>query len=101
VWEGTVLRAIDLDLDVVRGLDGRVWVDDEDEFAEHRDELGYPDDIVARAEASAERVTTAVASRRAPFDGTTHHAWLDRFAAAAGRPGAGPTAGSPDEPPPA
>ena len=32
VWDGAVLRAVDLDLDVVRGNTGRVWVDDEDEF---------------------------------------------------------------------
>src|SRR3954453_5623515 len=31
VWDGTVVRAVDLDLDVVRGNAGRVWVDDEDE----------------------------------------------------------------------
>ncbi|MGB0101971.1 MAG: DUF402 domain-containing protein, partial [Nocardioides sp.] len=35
-WDGSVLRAVDLDLDVVRGNAGRVWVDDEDEFADHR-----------------------------------------------------------------
>jgi hypothetical protein len=100
-WHGMTLRAVDLDLDVVRGLDGRVWVDDEDEFAEHRVAFGYPEDVVADAEATAERFRTAVASRRTPFDGTTHRVWLDRFAAATGRPDVGPPAGSPDEPPPA
>src|SRR5262245_6428185 len=35
-WDGTVLRAVDLDLDVVRGNSGDVWLDDEDEFAEHQ-----------------------------------------------------------------
>ena len=30
------VTAVDLDLDVVRGWTGRVWVDDEDEFAAHR-----------------------------------------------------------------
>ena len=35
-WSGATVTAIDLDLDVVRELDGRVWVDDEDEFAEHQ-----------------------------------------------------------------
>ncbi|WP_180935649.1 DUF402 domain-containing protein [Nocardioides ungokensis] len=37
-----MLRAVDLDLDVVRGRTGRVWIDDEDEFAEHRVRFGYP-----------------------------------------------------------
>ena len=41
-WDGTTLRAVDLDLDVVRGTTGRVWVDDEDEFAEHRIALATP-----------------------------------------------------------
>ena len=41
------LIAIDLDLDVVRGTTGRVWIDDEDEFADHRVSLGYPDEIAA------------------------------------------------------
>ena len=41
VWHGEdLVRAVDLDLDVIRGTTGRVWVDDEDEFAEHRVSLG-------------------------------------------------------------
>ena len=48
VWDGSVLRSVDLDLDVVRGANGRVWVDDEDEFAQHRVEYSYPDDARAR-----------------------------------------------------
>jgi hypothetical protein len=100
-WEGSTLRAVDLDLDVVRGVTGRVWVDDEDEFAEHRVAFGYPDDVVAQAVASSDRVRSAVAARTAPFDGPTHHAWLDRFAASADRPDAGRTDGSRAEPPPA
>ena len=100
-WDGSVLRAVDLDLDVVRGNTGRVWVDDEDEFAEHRVAFDYPEDVVTSAVASAERVTRAVASRSAPFDGPTHRAWLDRFAGGAGRPGGDPPAGSRDGTPPA
>jgi hypothetical protein len=100
-WDGPVLRAVDLDLDVVRDPDGRVWVDDEDEFAEHRVAFGYPADVVAQAERAAERIRDAVSGRVAPFDGTTHRAWLDRFAGAADRPGAGRPTGSRAEPPPA
>ncbi len=100
-WDGTVLRAIDLDLDVVRGLTGRVWVDDEDEFAEHQVAFGYPAEVVANAVASAELVTQAVASRSAPYDGPTHRAWFDRFAVAAGRPGGDRRAGSRPSSPPA
>ena len=50
VWHGEdLVRAVDLDLDVIRGTTGRVWVDDEDEFAEHRVSLGYPDEVIEQA----------------------------------------------------
>lgn len=93
VWDGTVLRAVDLDLDVVRLADpfppavaaqaaalgrspGEVYVDDEDEFEEHRVAYGYPDDVVAATRASCDEVLAAVRERRAPYDGT-HLRWLD------------------------
>ena len=63
------VRAVDLDLDVIQDPDGRVWVDDEDEFAEHRVELGYPDEVVALATASRDRIRDLVARGAAPFDG--------------------------------
>ena len=45
---------IDLDLDVVRRrATGLVELRDEDEFAEHRARFGYPDDVVAEAQAAA------------------------------------------------
>jgi uncharacterized protein len=73
-----VLRAIDLDLDVVRGNTGRVWVDDEDEFAEHRIAFGYPDDVSRAAMDSCERVLALVTEGRAPYDGSAD-VWLDRL----------------------
>lgn len=76
VWEGSVLRAVDLDLDVVRGTSGRVWVDDEDEFAQHRVTFGYPEDVVTQAMASCDRVQAAMVERRAPYDGEAHLPWL-------------------------
>lgn len=78
VWDGSVLRAVDLDLDVVRGTTGRVWVDDEDEFAQHRVAFDYPEDVVSQAMASCDRVRTAMLEQRAPYDGTTHLPWLAR-----------------------
>ena len=45
-WDGHMLRAVDLDLDVVRGFNGTVIVDDEDEFAEHQVAYGYPEDVI-------------------------------------------------------
>ncbi len=76
-WDGTVLRSVDLDLDVVRRHDGSVYLDDEDEFAEHRVTYGYPDDVVAIAEKSAADVLAAVRTGATPYDGHGH-AWLAR-----------------------
>jgi len=78
VWDDGTLRTVDLDLDVIQDPDGRVWVDDEDEFALHRVELGYPDDVVALATASRDRVRGLVESAAAPFDGSAR-AWFDRL----------------------
>ncbi|WP_243056682.1 DUF402 domain-containing protein [Nocardioides sp. SR21] len=78
-WDGLVLRAVDLDLDVVRGNTGRVWVDDEDEFADHRVRFGYPDEVSAAAMRSCDRVHAAVAAGTAPYDGSAAR-WLARVA---------------------
>ncbi len=75
-WDGSVLHAVDLDLDVVRFPDGRVEVDDEDEFAEHQVAFGYPPDVVAAAEATCAAVLGAVRRRTPPFDHTTSTSWL-------------------------
>jgi hypothetical protein len=75
VWDGSVLRAVDLDLDVVRGPTGRVWVDDEDEFAAHRVAYGYPDEVARLAMTSCDRVRAAMAAGDAPYDGSAA-AWL-------------------------
>ncbi|GAB3772033.1 hypothetical protein FB382_003006 [Nocardioides ginsengisegetis] len=80
VWDGPVLRAVDLDLDVVCGPTGRVWVDDEDEFAEHRVAFGYPDEVARLAMTSCDRVQAAVTAGEAPYDGTAA-AWLELLAA--------------------
>jgi hypothetical protein len=78
-WDGTVLRATDLDLDVVRTQDGRVYLDDEDEFLDHQARYGYPADVVALAERTAAAVLVAVREGRAPYDGTAA-AWHERLA---------------------
>jgi hypothetical protein len=74
VWDGEVLRTVDLDLDVVRPVDDEVFVDDEDEFAAHQVEFGYPDDVIAGATTACEGVRAAVAARMAPYDGS-HERW--------------------------
>jgi hypothetical protein len=94
-WDGEVLRAVDLDLDVIRMSSqpptstraapqnlsagpGEVFVDDEDEFAEHQVAYGYPAAVVEQAQASCEEVLAAVRAGRAPYDGTLRR-WLDEL----------------------
>src|SRR5262249_43096873 len=73
------VRMVDLDLDVIRLRDdGRVVLDDEDEFAQHQVELGYPDDVIAQARASAEFLMDAVRSGREPF-GRASDEWFRRL----------------------
>ncbi|MFT4082910.1 MAG: DUF402 domain-containing protein [Nocardioides sp.] len=76
IWEDTVLRAVDLDLDVARRWDGAVELLDEDEFEAHQVEYGYPPEIITMAEESAARVYAAVNGREAPYDETTAQAWF-------------------------
>jgi uncharacterized protein len=81
-WDGTTLRSVDLDLDVVQGRSGRVWVDDEDEFADHRVRWDYPDEVVAQALASCATVEAAIRAGDAPWDAVTTGRWLDALGAA-------------------
>jgi hypothetical protein len=66
----TEFHVIDMDLDVVRTADRGVFIDDEDEFAEHRVDMDYPPALAASLEESASRLFQAVKAQQAPFDGT-------------------------------
>jgi hypothetical protein len=75
-WHGRTVRAVDLDLDVIERLDRTVFVDDQDEFDEHRVELGYPREVVDLAMATRDLVLTAVTTKLPPFDGRSAR-WLE------------------------
>ena len=78
--EGDEPEGIDMDLDVVRAIDGRgVFIDDRDEWDEHRVAYGYPIDVVDRLEALAVDLERRVTARHAPFDDATADAWLSRL----------------------
>ena len=79
-WHGRTVRAVDLDLDVVKGLDEVAYVDDQDEFDEHRVELGYPREIVDLALATRDLVLIAVRDQLWPFDGHSGR-WLEALRA--------------------
>lgn len=76
-WEHGRVRAVDLDLDVIRTAEGHVFVDDEDEFADHQVVYDYPSEVVSLAEGSCAWVLEAVLAERPPFDGDCSEAWLD------------------------
>ena len=77
VLDGDTVTAVDLDLDVVRYLDGRVAVLDEDEFAEHQVRLGYPAEVISQARQTCDWLVEAVSSRAEPF-GQAGPRWLAR-----------------------
>ena len=77
-WEGDEPTGIDMDLDVVDTRDGRgIWIDDRDEWDEHRVAYGYPLDLVERLEALAVDLERRVTAHEAPFDDPTPQRWLD------------------------
>ena len=69
---------IDLDLDVVVHQDGRVEIEDEDEFAIHQVRYGYTDEMILRAESETERIVGALKNREEPFFDTAAK-WLERI----------------------
>ena len=54
---------------------GEIFVDDEDEFAEHQVLYDYPAEVVATARASCDALVPAVRAGLPPYDGT-HQRWL-------------------------
>jgi hypothetical protein len=68
---------IDLDLDVAVHRDGRVEVQDEDEFAIHQVQYGYTEEMIRRAMEETQAIVTALELRREPFFDVAA-AWLRR-----------------------
>lgn len=66
----TEFHVIDMDLDVIRMAERGVFIDDQDEFAEHRTAMNYPDRLVEDIQAAADELYQAVKAQHAPFDGT-------------------------------
>ncbi|MET9066537.1 DUF402 domain-containing protein [Streptosporangium sandarakinum] len=73
-WRDGEVTMVDLDLDVLRMRDGRIILDDEDEFEEHRVRYAYPPEVVDGARASAALLLEAVTARTEPFGPAPH--WL-------------------------
>jgi len=69
------LQAIDLDLDVVKLWDGTIYIDDEDEFAEHQVKFGYPQDVIVATRLCADTILDRVKRADEPF-GEIGSRWL-------------------------
>lgn len=79
-----LVTGIDMDLDVVRVEGDRgTWVDDRDEWEEHRVRYGYPAEVTVHLEALALDLEDRVRARTAPFDDATADPWLDALEALA------------------
>ncbi|GAA3445346.1 DUF402 domain-containing protein [Planomonospora venezuelensis] len=74
-WRGDEVTMVDLDLDVIRKRDGRIYLDDEDEFEEHQVRYAYPAEVITSARASADHLMKAVTGYTAPFAAPPR--WLD------------------------
>jgi protein associated with RNAse G/E len=75
-WEGDTVHIVDLDLDVVRRRETQlVELRDEDEFAVHREQFGYPDEVVTEAYAAASKLLVALGDGTEPF-ATQYRKWL-------------------------
>lgn len=74
--EEGVPTGVDMDLDVVDAADRGIWIDDRDEWDEHRVRYGYPLDVVERLERVAVELEARVTRRDAPFDERTTAHWL-------------------------
>ena len=70
-FDGATIRWVDLDIDIRCYLDGSLEVLDEDEFAQHRVELGYSDEIVEHALAARDEMLRLARAGAFPFDHET------------------------------
>ncbi len=65
----TTVQFVDLDLDGIY-RDGEAAVVDREAFTSNASTMGYPEDVIAAANAEVEDLLTRIAQRQFPFDGT-------------------------------
>ncbi len=74
-WGTGRVRQVDLDLDVVRRVDGTVEILDEDEFQEHQFELEYPPEVIDGARTATDLAVRMLRRGDEPFGGASAH-WI-------------------------
>ncbi|MGO1320605.1 MAG: DUF402 domain-containing protein [Galactobacter sp.] len=83
-WE---CHSVDMDLDIVERSGQDVYLDDEDEFADHAQQLGYPEALIRATEGEAAKLLTAVGHHAPPFDGRAEARFTQGRALFASAPG--------------
>lgn len=78
-WRDGEPAGFDMDLDVVDREGAGVYIDDRDEWEEHRVAYGYPHEVVERLEMLAIDLERRVVAGEAPFDDATPAAWFGRL----------------------
>lgn len=73
---------VDLDLDLVRSVDGSVKIDDQDEFEDHTVRYGYSDYLIERATSTTHALKPKLERREEPF-GTVGDRMMQRARALA------------------
>lgn len=76
-WSRNGLRAVDLDLDVIRDINGNIEIIDEDDFATHQRTLAYPADLIAQTRAATDTAMQLVTDGAEPF-GVAAEPWLNQ-----------------------
>jgi hypothetical protein len=76
--KGHILEEIDLELDVLRSRDGKVWIRDQDTFERLQIHGGLPLDIATKAMATCQQIHAFVEQSVEPF-GSVGISWLTGF----------------------
>ena len=72
-FDGSVLRWVDLDIDIVYHADRSIVVKDEEEFEDHILRFAYPKDVIERALAARDELLCLAHAGEFPFNQTGHH----------------------------
>ncbi len=68
IYDGEALKNIDYDLDVKLNPQGRISLLDEDEYEEHRREMGYSDDLCKVIEKGTRQLLDEIENGASPFE---------------------------------
>ncbi len=76
--ESNTVTGIDMDLDVIKTSDRGVWVEDIDEFHDHKVFYNYAEDVIKHVWAKSVTIESELNSQVKAFDGRANN-WLKYF----------------------